>query len=86
MLDMVIQSTMPTQMKLKEFLEERDISVYRLAQETEGSLSRTSLYSLTSQTSPPKGILFESLDTLIPALRELTGEEVNIEDLLEYVE
>ena len=71
-------------MKLKEFLEQRGITVYKLAQQTEGRLSRTSLYSLTSETSPPKGLLFETLDVLIPTLREMTGENVQIGDLLEY--
>ena len=75
---------MPTRMKLKTFLATHNISVYRLAQETKGQLSRTSLYNLTSETSPPKGVLFETLDVLIPVLRKMTGKQVQIHDLIDY--
>jgi Cro/C1-type HTH DNA-binding domain len=81
---MMIVSDMPTKLKLKEFLDAHKITVYALAKKTEGKLSRNSLYSLTSQDNPPKGILFESLDVLIPTLREMIGKQVQIKDLIEF--
>jgi DNA-binding Xre family transcriptional regulator len=69
--------------KLKEFLEQHNLSAYQLVDKAHGGLSRTGVYRLTD--SDVSGVRFESLAAIIPALRELTGEEVQIGDLLEYV-
>jgi DNA-binding Xre family transcriptional regulator len=59
------------------------VSAYKLAELSNGRLSRTGIYRLTADDL--KAIRFESLGVLIPALRELTGEQVEVSDLLEYV-
>lgn len=69
--------------KLKEFLDDHDLSAYQLIDKAHGKISRTGVYRLTDDEL--KGVRFESLAAIIPALRELTGEEVQIGDLLEYV-
>ena len=79
----MINSLMPTRMKLAEFLKQHNITVYALAKETEGKLSRTALYHLANE---PKGVQFETLDVLVNALSKMTGRKVSISDLLEYEE
>lgn len=79
----MINSLMPTRWKLKEFLDNHGITVYALAQKTEGKLSRNALYHLASH---PKGIQFETLDVLVPVLSEMTGSKVSVADLLDYEE
>ena len=69
--------------KLKEFLDEHGVTAYKLSQQSQGRLSQTGVYRLTAPDI--KAVRLESLATLIPALRELTGEDVDISDLLEYV-
>jgi DNA-binding Xre family transcriptional regulator len=69
--------------KLKDFLDAHNLSTYQLVDKAHGKLSRTGVYRLTD--SDVSGVRFESLAAIIPALRELTGEEVQIGDLLEYV-
>lgn len=70
--------------RLKDFLDRHGLSTYQLVDKTHGKLSRTGVYRLTDNDL--KGVRFESLAAIIPALRELTGEEVQISDLLEYDE
>ena len=77
----MLHSHMPTRWKLKAFLDNHAVSVYAVAKELEGEMSRTALYNLTRD---PKAIHFETFDSLIPALRKLTGKEVAISDLLEF--
>ncbi len=69
--------------KLREYLDTHGVSAYKLAELSNGRLSRTGIYRLTADDL--KAIRFESLGVLIPALRELTGEQVEVSDLLEYV-
>jgi DNA-binding Xre family transcriptional regulator len=77
----MIDSLMPTRWKLKEFLDDYNITVYALAQKTEGKLSRNALYHLASN---PKGIQFETLNVLVPILSEMTGQKLSVSDLLDY--
>jgi DNA-binding Xre family transcriptional regulator len=69
--------------KLKEYLDTHGVSAYRLAEHTHGRLSRTGIYRLTAKDL--KAVRFETLAAVIPALRDITGEEVQVGDLLEYV-
>ena len=68
--------------KLQEFLEANGLTVNALVERAPG-LSRTGVYRLASDDL--KGVRFESLGVIIPALRELTHKNVEIADLLEYV-
>lgn len=68
--------------KLREFLDAHDITPHQLALEIESKLSQRSVYSLANART--SGVRFDTLETIIPALRELTGKPVNVQDLLEY--
>ena len=69
--------------KLREFLTEHGITPAQVFDKTDGKLSRNGVYRLTDPELG--GVRFESLAAIIPALRELTGEDVAVGDLIEYV-
>lgn len=69
--------------KLKALLTENQITPNALAGYLKGQLSKTAIYNLV-QGEPPTSIHFVTLDVLIPALTELTGQTVLLSDLLEY--
>lgn len=69
--------------KFREFIEEHGIHPAQVHDRVQGKLSRNGVYRLTDDEL--KGVRFESLAVIIPALRELTGEDVQVGDLLEYV-
>ncbi len=73
---------MPTRWKLKEFLDKHQITVYELAKHTSGRLSRNALYKLANEA--PAQLRISTIDTLIPALERMTGQRVELNDLLEY--
>ena len=66
--------------KLKEFLEEHDLSAYKLGQAVEG-ISEITVRKYAAGERQPQ---LESLDAVITALRALTGKDVTPGDLLEY--
>jgi DNA-binding Xre family transcriptional regulator len=70
--------------KLKPFLEQHDISAYALAKEVAAKLSSNTIYSLVRET--PKRVDIESLEAILVALRDMTGQKVDIHHLLEYKE
>lgn len=74
---------MATTWKLRDYLHERRIKPATLARQIGDTMSRTAIYGLV-QEQPPKAIYFETLDAILPALRALTGEDVQVSDLLEY--
>jgi DNA-binding Xre family transcriptional regulator len=69
--------------KLKDYLDRHGITVYQLAKQTEGKLSRNALYNLADN---PESIRFENLDTIIIALKEITKKQLKVSDLLEFIE
>ncbi len=78
----MLNSCMPMRWKLDEFLKSHSITVYALAQKTEGRLTRTTLYNLTNK--PQKRIDLETLNVLISTLSEMLGREVELTELLRY--
>lgn len=72
---------MATQWRLKQFLNAHDLKPAAVAQATEGRLSRNSVYALARGA---EAVRFETLDVLLPALREITGEDVAVSDLIHY--
>jgi DNA-binding Xre family transcriptional regulator len=68
--------------KLREFLDAHDITPHQLALKIENKLSQKTVYSLANARTG--GVRFDTLETIIPALRELTGEPVKLSDLLDY--
>ena len=75
-------TVMPTRWKLKEVLDGHGITPYQLSLKVEAKLSRNAIYSLVREQ--PNRLQLSTLDTLIPALCELTGSRIRINDLLEY--
>ncbi len=73
-----------TKWKLREFLDAEKVTPYALAQKTSGRVSQKSVYRLAQ--GDLDGIRFHTLDTIIPALRELTGKPVKLTDLLEFAD
>lgn len=73
---------MATRWRLKEFLDAEGVTPYALAQKVSGKVSQKSVYRLTQ--GDLDGIRFNTLDTIIPALRELTGKPVQLSDLLDF--
>ena len=75
-------------LKLKELLEElriKPLTVEQAARQDLGyKLGENSIYRIL-KTDSPKQINLESLTAIIHTLRHLTGREVSISDLLEYV-
>lgn len=69
--------------KLKSFLTENKITPNALAEHLKGQLSKTAIYNLV-RDEPPTSIHLDTLDTLIPALTELTDKKVSLLSLLEY--
>lgn len=74
---------MATTWKLRDYLHDHRIKPATLATHLQGRISRTAIYGLVA-AEPPKAIYLETLDAVLPALRELTGEDVQVSDLLEY--
>ncbi len=82
--DVAFESTGQIKWKLKEFLDAEGVTAYALAQKTSEKLSQKGVYRLTQNDL--SGIRFESLQAIIPALRDLTGKAVQVSDLLEYAD
>ena len=72
--------------KLNEFLEAHDLTAYRLATTLDTHTRAPTIYRLAKKDVELSRIDFNVLATIIDGLRELTGEEVTISDLLEYQE
>ena len=72
---------MATLWKLKSFLDEHGLSANAVSERTKGKLARNSVYNLLKA---PRSVRLETLDALIPALEEMTGQRVSVTDLLEY--
>lgn len=68
--------------KLREFLDAHNITPHQLAVKTDGKLSQRSVYSLAN--SRTNGVRFDTLEAIIPVLKELTGKPVQLTDLLDY--
>ncbi len=66
--------------KVKEYLTEHEITPYRLLKET--GLGQGTIYRLANNEAD--GIRKETLEQVIRALRRLTGEPTQIDDLLKY--
>ena len=70
--------------RLREELETRGISVYRLARRLDGQVSRTGLHEISRGST--KGVDFEKLAAIMYALAEESGRPVAFEDVLEWQE
>lgn len=73
-----------TRWKLAEFLEGRGFSAYALAKASGVSQPNT-VYRIAKAGREPKRIDLLTLTAILDGLRKLTGEDVQITDVLEYV-
>lgn len=69
--------------RLKTFLEAHGLTPYRLAKATRGELSLNAVYNAVADDFT--AIKFSTLDVIVKALRDLTGKQVGVTDLIEYV-
>lgn len=70
--------------RLAEFLRERGISVYTLAK-SRGMTRMNSIYRMARAGDEPQRVDLQVLAEVISELRDLTGEDVQLTDILEYV-
>ena len=70
--------------KLKQHLDSNGLSTYQLVKELEGKVSANAVYHAAREDI--NRVNFDTLDEVVRALRRLTGKQVSVCDLLEYVE
>jgi hypothetical protein len=68
--------------KLRSFLQAHHITPNALAEHIKGQVSKNAVYNLVAK-EPPVGVNFKTLETLVPALAEMTREKVSLSDILE---
>jgi DNA-binding Xre family transcriptional regulator len=73
---------MAVRWKVKEVLNTHDITPYRLVKAS--GLAQATIYRLVNDDTT--GLSTETLSVLLGTLRELTGEELGVADLLSYEE
>jgi len=74
---------MKVQARVKQYLDSHNVSAYRLAQETAGTLAPNTVYALARPTE--KRVDLETLGEVMTALERITGQPVTLTDLLEVV-
>lgn len=72
--------------KLAEFLEANKLTAYRLATTLDSHTRTPTIYRIAKKDVELSRIDFTVLATVIDGLRELTGKDVTVSDLLEYQE
>lgn len=73
---------MPVRWKVKAYLKAHNLTPYRLRKES--GLAQGTVYRLVNGDTV--NLNAATLDTTIKTLRKLTGEHVDISDVLEYQE
>ena len=76
---------MEIKLVLGRFLSAHNITRYRLAAAVRGRVSQSAVYALT-QSDQTRRIDLGTLAVVLSGLRELTGEEVQLQDIFEEVE
>ena len=79
---MIVMSV--TRWKLAEFLKARNLSAYALAKASNVKQLNT-VYRIARSGHEPTRIDLPTLTAVLDGLRKLTGEEVQLSDILEYV-
>jgi hypothetical protein len=72
--------------KLAEFLEANKLTAYRLATTLDSHTRTPTIYRIAKKDVELSRVDFTVLATVIEGLRELTGKDVGVSDLLEYHE
>lgn len=74
---------MPLRLNLGRYLQEHDISAYRLVQEVKGRVAPNTVYSLARK--PAQRIDLDTVAKILQALERVRGEKVEITEVLEDV-
>lgn len=82
--EQTVHSDTKVELLLGDFLQAHGVTVYRLAAHARGRIARRTLYLLANGESGRLDLA--TLAKLIQALRELTGQPVEVQDLLRYIE
>ncbi|GAA5535151.1 helix-turn-helix transcriptional regulator [Deinococcus aluminii] len=70
--------------RLADFLEERGFTAYALAKASDISRMNT-IYRIARRGQEPTRVDLPTLATVLDGLRKLTGEPVDLTDVLEYL-
>lgn len=70
--------------RLPELLEEYDITGYQIGVELGGHKKMPVIYNLTNPAKRPSRVNFATMSDILSALRSLTGEDIQLTDLIEY--
>lgn len=78
-------SGMAIEWRLRELLEEEGVTAYGLAEKMGGATRRPTLYAITSPdvTKRPARVGFPLLEDILRGLKELTGKDFSVADLIE---
>ena len=91
----IVQETMPhasiigmgtIKWKLAEFLDAHNLTAYRLATTLDSHTRTPTIYRIAKKNVELSRVDFTVMASVIDGLRELTGEDVTVSDLLEYRE
>ena len=69
---------------LPKFLEQHKLTAYRLARAVDRKRENT-IYRLAREETDPASVNFDVLKEILDALRELTGKNVQVTDLIQYI-
>lgn len=75
---------MSVRWRLADFLEQRSLSAYALGKAMGTSYMNT-VYRLARRGDEPTRVDLPTLSNVLDGLRKLTGEDVKITDVLEYI-
>lgn len=70
--------------RLADFLEDRGLTAYALGKAS-GTTRMNTIYRIARRGDEPTRVDLPTLALVLDGLRKLTGEPVNIMDVLEYV-
>lgn len=70
--------------RLSSYLEERNLTAYALSKAS-GVNRMATMYRIAKAGSEPSRVDLPTLAAILDGLRKLTGEDVQIADILEYV-
>jgi hypothetical protein len=71
--------------KLADYLEAHKLTPYRLAKQLGSTTRMNTVYRLARRGQEPTRVDLVTLATVMEGLRKLTGEEVKLDDVLEFV-
>jgi hypothetical protein len=65
-------------------LEQYNLTAYKIGNELGGHTKMPTVYRLADKDNPPSRADFETIVKVLDALRSLTGEDIQLTDLIEY--